>query len=85
MLLGLLRHHSEAPPEMYDLHKLIIGYMYIDPKMSWVQHACVYITRGVYTVEPHLTDTCDITNNSESPERISIDFKLKDNNKITAK
>ena len=31
------------------------------------------------TVEPHLTDTpqgdtCNITENSESPERISIDF-----------
>ena len=28
------------------------------------------------TVEPHLADTCDITDNSECPDRISIDFNI---------
>ena len=28
------------------------------------------------TVEPRLTDTCDITDNSECPDCISIDFNI---------
>ena len=46
---------------------------------TYIGHECTHgtvysLVRGHSIVEPHLTDTHDITDSSESPDHFSLDF-----------